>query len=149
MEVILTQEIAKLGFTNDIVTVKDGYARNYLIPNGFAKQATESAKKVLAENQRQRAHKEEKIRKDAETLAQAIEAVQLTITAKVGETGKIYGSVNTMQISDALKAQANLTIDRKKIEISGDSIKEAGEYTAEVSLHKEVKATINFKVIGE
>jgi large subunit ribosomal protein L9 len=149
MEIILTQDIAKLGFTNDIITVKNGYARNYLIPNGLAKQATVPAKKVLAETLKQRAHKENKILKDAQVLAQAIEATPLIITAKVGETGRIFGSVNAMQISDALKAQANLIIDRKKIDINGDNIKEIGDYTAQISLHKEVKATIQFKVVGE
>ncbi|MBN2745396.1 MAG: 50S ribosomal protein L9 [Bacteroidales bacterium] len=149
MEVILKQDIAKLGFTNDIITVKDGYARNYLIPNGLATLATPSAKKVLAENHRQRAHKEEKIRKDAMILAQAIEASELTITARVGESGKIFGSITSQQVSDALKAQANLSIDRKKIEIKGDSIKELGSFTATATLHKEVSATIQFKVVAE
>lgn len=149
MEIILKQDIAKLGFVNDIITVKDGYARNYLIPQGIATQATASAKKVLAETLRQRAHKEEKFLKDAQVLAQAIEAIELTIAARVGETGKIFGSVNAMQISDAIKAQANLVVDRKKIDINGDSIKEIGDYTAIANLHKEVKATIKFKVVGE
>lgn len=149
MEIILTQDIAKLGFANDVITVKDGYARNYLIPKGLAKQATSSAKKILAENLKQRAHKEEKIRKEAEVLAQAIEAVELSIGAKVGQSGKIFGSVNAMQISDALKSQANLIIDRKKINVKGENIKETGSYTAEVSLHREVKATINFNVVAE
>ena len=149
MEIILTQDIAKLGFANDVITVKDGYARNYLIPKGLAKQATSSAKKVLAENLKQRAHKEEKIRKEAEVLAQAIEAVELNIGAKVGQSGKIFGSVNAMQISDALKSQANLIIDRKKIDVKGENIKETGSYTAEVRLHRDVKATINFNVVAE
>jgi large subunit ribosomal protein L9 len=149
MEIILKQDIAKLGFTNDIITVKDGYARNYLIPQGIATQATVSAKKVLAETLKQRAHKESKFLKDAQTLAQAIESIELTIGARVGETGRIFGSVNAMQISDALKAQANLIVDRKKIDINGESIKEIGEYTAVANLHKEVKATIKFKVGGE
>lgn len=149
MEIILTQDIAKLGFANDVITVKDGYARNYLIPNGLAKQATSSAKKILAENLKQRAHKEEKIRKEAEVLAQAIEAAELSIGAKVGQSGKIFGSVNAMQISDALKSQANLIVDRKKINVKGENIKEIGAYTAEVNLHRDVKATINFNVIAE
>jgi len=149
MEIILTQDIAKLGFTNDVITVKDGYARNYLIPKGLAKQATTSAKKVLAENLKQRAHKEEKIRKEAEILAQAIEAAELSIGAKVGQSGKIFGSVNAMQISDALKSQANLIIDRKKIDVKGENIKETGSYTAVVKLHRDVMATINFNVVAE
>ncbi len=149
MEVILTKDMAKLGFANDIITVKDGYARNYLIPKGFAKQATPSAKKVLAENLKQRAHKEEKIRKEAEVLAKAIEGVNLTIGAKVGQSGKIFGSVNAMQISDALKSQHNLIVDRKKINVVGENIKEVGEYTAEANLHRDVKATIKFTVVAE
>jgi len=149
MEIILTQDIAKLGFANDVITVKDGYARNYLIPKGLAKQATSSAKKVLAENLKQRAHKEEKIKNEALEVAEAIEAVELNIGAKVGQSGKIFGSVNAMQISDALKSQANLIIDRKKIDVKGENIKETGSYTAEVRLHRDVKATINFNVVAE
>ncbi|OIP01036.1 MAG: 50S ribosomal protein L9 [Bacteroidetes bacterium CG2_30_33_31] len=149
MEIILTQDIAKLGFTNDIIVVKDGYARNYLIPKGLAKQATISAKKVMAENLKQRAHKENQIRKEADALAAAIEAIELTIGAKVGTSGKIFGSVNAMQISDALKAQANILVDRKKIDVKGENIKEVGNYTAFVNIHREVKATIKFSVIAE
>ena len=149
MEVILKQDIAKLGFTNELITVKDGYARNYLIPQGLAIQATPSAKKVLAETMKQRAHKEEKFLKDAQILSQAIEAVELTIATRVGESGKIFGSVNALQISDALKAQANLIVDRKKIDLKGDAVKEVGEYTATANLHKEVSATIIFKVVAE
>ena len=149
MEIILTQDIAKLGFANDVIKVKNGYANNYLIPKGLAKQATSSAKKILAENLRQRSHKEEKIRKEAEVLAQAIEAAELNIGAKVGQSGKIFGSVNAMQISDALKSQANLTIDRKIIDVKGDNIKEIGSYTAKVKLHRNVTATISFNVVSE
>jgi large subunit ribosomal protein L9 len=98
---------------------------------------------------RQRAHKEEKIRKEAEILAQAIEAVELKIGAKVGQSGKIFGSVNAMQISDALKSQHNLIVDRKKIDVKGESIKETGSYSAVVNLHREVKATVKFEVVAE
>lgn len=149
MEVILTQDMAKLGFANDIIEVKNGYARNYLIPKGIAVQATDSAKKVRAENLKQRAHKEEKIKNEAQVLATAIEAVELNIGAKVGQSGKIFGSVNAMQISDALKSQANLIVDRKKIAVKGENIKEVGTYTATANLHREVKVEIKFNVVAE
>ena len=149
MKVILKQDIAKLGFTNDIISVKDGYARNYLIPQGFAIQATAQNEKILAEVLKQKAHKEEKIRTEAETLAQSLEAASLKIGAKVGTSGKIFGSVNAMQIAEALKEQANIEIDRKKIIVDTEKIKEIGEYTATANLHREVKASIKFEVIGE
>ncbi|RLD47362.1 MAG: 50S ribosomal protein L9 [Bacteroidetes bacterium] len=149
MKVILKQDIAKLGFINDTINVKDGYARNYLIPRGIAIQATEQNVKILAEVLKQKAHKEEKIRTDAQELATAIEAVKLTIGAKVGTSGKIFGSVNAMQVADALKEQGNIEIDRKKIVVDSDKIKEVGEYTAMVNLHREVKATLNIEVVAE
>ncbi len=149
MKVILKQDIAKLGFINDTINVKDGYARNYLIPRGVAIQATEQNVKILAEVLKQKAHKEEKIRTDAQELANAIEAVKLTIGAKVGTSGKIFGSVNAMQVADALKEQGNIEIDRKKIVVDSDKIKEVGEYTAMVNLHREVKATLNIEVVAE
>ncbi len=149
MEVILKQDQVNLGFANDIIKVKDGYARNYLIPKGIAIQATESAKKVLAENIRQRAHKETKVLGEAQTLAQAIEAVTITITAKVGAAGKLYGSVSTIQIADALKAQHNIVIDRKKIAVKGEAIKEVGTFVATANLHRDVKAAINIEVVEE
>ncbi len=149
MKVILKQDIAKLGFINDTVVVKNGYARNYLIPLGFAIQATSQNEKILAEVLKQKAHKEEKVRNEAQELATAIEAVTLKIGAKVGTSGKIFGSVNAMQVADALKDQANIEIDRKKIIVDSDKIKEVGEFTAQVNLHREVKASIKIEVIAE
>lgn len=149
MKIILKQDIAKLGFSNDIVNVKNGYARNYLIPEGYAIQASSQNEKILTEVLKQKAHKAEKIRTEAEVIAKAIEAATLTIGAKVGTSGKIFGSVNAMQIADALKSQANIDIDRKKIIVDSDKIKEAGEYTATISLHRDIKASIKFEVVAE
>ena len=149
MEVILKEDINKLGYANDLVQVKSGFARNYLIPKGLAIAATESNKKVLAENQRQRAFKEDKIKKEAETLAKALEGITVKIGAKAAETGKIFGSVNNIQISEAIKNQFKYDIDRKKIIVDGEHIKELGTYTAEIRLHKEVKLTVNFEVFAE
>ena len=149
MKIILKQDIANLGYTNDIINVKNGHARNYLIPKGYAIQATSQNEKILAEVLKQKAHKEEKIRTEAETLAKSIEAVSLTIGAKVGTSGKIFGSVNAMQIADALKEQASIDIDRKKIIVDSDKVKQIGEYTATVNLHRNVKASIKFEVIAE
>ncbi len=148
MEVILKTDVAKLGHKDDIITVKPGYARNYLIPNGIAIVATESARKVLAENLKQRAHKLEKLKQDAVELAAKIDGLNLTIGAKASSTGKIFGSVNTIQISEALKA-AGFDIDRKIILIKDESIKELGKYTATIKLHREVKVDITFDVVAE
>ena len=147
MNIILKEDIAGLGYKNDLVKVKDGYARNYLIPQAFAVMATDSAKKILAENIKQAAHKAEKIKTEATKIANGIGEMVLEIRAKVGETGKIFGSVTTIQLSDALKAQG-FDIDRKKISITGD-VKVVGEYKAIIDLHKEVKHTLTFKVVGE
>lgn len=149
MEVILKQDIANLGYTNDIVSVKAGYARNYLIPNGLAITANEMNKKVLSENLKQKAFKEEKIIKEAETLGKALEGITVKIGAKAAETGKIFGSVNNIQIADAIKEQFNYDIDRKKIVVNGDNIKELGTYDAEIRLHKEVQVKISFEVFAE
>lgn len=149
MEVILKEDINKLGYANDLVKVKNGYGRNYLIPKGLAIAATESNKKVLAENQRQRAFKEDKIKKEAETLAKALEGITVKIGAKAAETGKIFGSVNNIQIAEAIKEQFKYDIDRKKIVVDGEHIKELGTYTAEIRLHKEVKLPISFEVFAE
>ncbi len=149
MKIILKQDIAKLGFVNDIINVKNGYARNYLIPQGYAIQATSQNEKILAEVLKQKAHKAEKILNEAQEIAKSIEEVSLTIGAKIGTSGKIFGSVNAMQIADALKSQANIEIDRKKIVVDSDKVKEAGEYTATVNLHREVKASIKFEVVAE
>lgn len=148
MEVILKTDVAKLGHKDDIITVKPGYARNYLIPNGIAAVATESARKVLAENLKQRAHKLAKIKQDAEELAAKMEGLTLTIGAKASSTGKIFGSVNTIQIAEALKAQG-FDIDRKIILIKDEAIKDLGQYTATIKLHREVKVEIEFNVVAE
>ena len=149
MKVILKQDIAKLGFANDLIEVKNGYARNYLIPQGYAIQGTEQNIKILNEVLKQKAHKAEKINNDAEAIAASLEGVSLKIGAKTGTSGKIFGSVNAMQVADALKEQAGIEIDRKKIVVDGDNIKEIGEYVATVNLHREVKGQIKFEVVGE
>jgi large subunit ribosomal protein L9 len=148
MEIILKQDMPSLGHANDIVTVKNGYARNYLIPKGYAIAATVSAKKVLAENIKQRAHKEAKIKGDAESIAKQLEGIKLVIGAKTSSTGKIFGSVNTIQIAEAL-SEKGLEVDRKNINIKEEHIKEVGNYTAEVKLHRDVKVTIEFEVVAE
>lgn len=148
MEIILLQDVANLGSKDDIVVVKNGYARNYLIPQKFAITATESAKKVLAENIKQRAHKEAKIKADAEAMAKKMEGIKLTVGAKTSSTGKIFGSVNTIQIAEALVAKG-FEIERKNIIMKEDQIKEIGTYTAEVKLHRDVKVAIEFEVVSE
>lgn len=148
MEIILKQDMPTLGLKDDIVNVKSGYAHNYLIPRGFATAATESAKKVLAENTRQRAHKEAKIKDDAQAVAQKLEGLKITLGAKISSTGKIFGSVNTIQIAESL-AQEGFEIERKNISIVDDQIKEVGIYTAEIKLHREVKVSIEFEVVAE
>ncbi|MCK9268828.1 MAG: 50S ribosomal protein L9 [Bacteroidales bacterium] len=148
MEVILKQDIEKLGYENDTVKVKDGYARNYLIPKGMAIMANATNKKVLAEVQRQKSFKEEKLRNEAETTAKLLEKVSITIGAKAGTSGKIFGSVNAIQIADAL-AEKGYEIDRRKIIVDGDAIKELGEYTAKVNLYKEIKGEVKFTVVAE
>lgn len=149
MEVILTQDIPKLGYKDDTIKVKDGYARNYLFPKNLAVMATETAKKVHAENVKQKAFKEEKNKNNALKTAEILKAATLKIGAKTGTSGKIFGSVNALQIAEAIKAQCNFDVDRKKIKVDTDSIKEIGTYTAKVDLHKEVKVDITFEVIAE
>lgn len=146
MQVILRTDIAGLGYKNDVVDVKAGYGRNYLIPQGFAVMATDSNKKQLAENLKQAAHKAEKLKKDAEDLATAIGEITLDIAAKVGDSGKIFGRVTSIQISDALKAKG-FDVDRKKITI--EDVKTVGVYKAVLDLHKEVKHPVNVSVAGE
>lgn len=146
MELILKEDIAGLGYKNDIVNVKPGYGRNYLIPQGFAVVANASSKKVMQENIKQAAHKVEKIRKDAQDLADAIGEMNLEIPAKVGESGKIFGKVTTVQIADALKAKG-FNVDRKKISFETE-VKTEGDYTVLLDLHKEVKHKVNFKVVA-
>jgi len=146
MEVILKTDIAGLGYKNDLVTVKPGYGRNYLIPQGYALLATSSNRKIQAENAKQAAHKAEKLRLDAETLANSIGDTTLEIPAKVGESGKIFGRVTTIQIADALRAKG-FEVDRKKITLDSD-VKSVGDYTATLDLHKEVKHKVKFTVVA-
>ena len=147
MEVILKEDILNLGYEGDIVDVKKGYARNFLIPQGKAIMATESAKKVIAENNRQRAHKLEQIKKDAEAFAEKMEGTTLSIGAKTSSTGTIFGSVTNIQIAEEL-AKKGFEVDRKYILIK-DQVKEVGSYTATVKLHKEVSVEIDFEVVAE
>jgi large subunit ribosomal protein L9 len=148
MEVILKEDVANLGLKDDIVSVKPGYGRNFLIPQGLAILATGSARKVHSENQRQRAHKLEKMRLEAVAFAEKLEGKKLTIGAKTSSTGKIFGSVNNIQIAEALMKDG-FAIERKNITIKDDQIKEVGTYTATVKLHREVKVTIEFEVVSE
>ena len=150
MEIILKQDVNKLGYKDEIVKVKDGYANNYLIPQGYAMVATPSNKKILAENLKQRAFKEAKIKQDAEAFAETLNKIEgLKIAAKASESGKIFGYVNTIQIADAIKAQFDIDVDRKKISIVGDAIKEIGTHKVIVSVYKEIKSEITFEVYAE
>jgi len=147
MQVILLEDVTNLGYKDDIVTVKSGYGRNFLIPQKKAIIASEPAKKVLAENLRQRAHKIEKIRGDAQTVAAKLEGVALTIGAKTSSTGTIFGSVTNIQIADEL-AKKGFEIDRKTIFIK-EAVKEVGSYVATVKLHKDISVEIPFEVVSE
>ncbi len=147
MQVILKEDMPNLGYKDDIVTVKDGYGRNFLIPQRKAVIASESAKKILAENMKQRAHKLAKIKEDAQALADKLKDVTLTIGAKTSSTGTIFGSVTNIQIADALEKQG-FNIDRKIIVIK-EAVKEVGNYKAIVKLHKEVSVEIPFEVVSE
>jgi large subunit ribosomal protein L9 len=148
MEVILKKNVDNLGYANELVTVKPGYGRNFLIPQGYAILATASAKKAHAEIMKQKAHKESKILAEAQELAAKLEATSVKITTKVGEKGRIFGSVNTLQLSEALKAEG-VEIDRKSLKIKDEPIREIGEYEATANLHKDVQAVLKFEVIGE
>lgn len=147
MEVILKDDVKGLGFKNDIVIVKPGYGRNYLIPQGIAIIADKANKKIVAENVRQASHKAEKVKLDAQAIADQIGDTVFELPAKVGESGKIFGAVTTTQLSEALKAKG-IDVDRKKISFDSE-VKAAGEYTASVALHKEVKHTVRFNVVAE
>lgn len=147
MQVILKEDVVNLGYKDDIVTVKDGYGRNFLIPQGKAVIASESAKKVLAENLKQRAHKLAKIKENAQELAAKLEGVSLTIGAKTSSTGTIFGSVTNIQVAESL-AKAGFDVDRKIIYIK-DAVKEVGNYKAILKLHKEVSVEIPFEVVSE
>ena len=148
MQIILKKDVANLGHADDVVTVKTGYAMNYLIPQGFAISATPSALKQHAETIRQRAHKEAKKIADAEALAASINAVLVKVTAKVSENGKIYGSITTAQLAEAL-AGAGVEVDKKDISIVSEEVKEVGTYEAEVKCYKAVKGTFKFEVVAE
>lgn len=147
MKIILKEDINNLGYKDDVVEVKDGYGRNYLIPQGKAVIATESALKVLAENQRQRAHKLAQIKAEAEAQAEALKDVALTIGAKTSSTGTIFGSVGALQVAEALEKLGH-NVDRKIIYIK-DAVKEVGNYVALVKLHKDVTVEIPFEVVSE
>lgn len=147
MEIILKQDVQGLGYKNDLVKVKPGYGRNFLIPNGMALMATESNKKMLAENTRQAAHKAAKLKQDAEALAQKIGDLVVEIGTKAGDSGKIFGAVTGLQVADVLKAKG-FDVDRKKV-IFKTQPKELGEYKATLDLHKEVKHEITIKVVAE
>lgn len=148
MEVILKEDVANLGYKDDIVHVKDGYGRNFLIPQGKAVIASDSARKVLAEVLKQRAHKIAKIKEEAEALAEKMKGVSLTIGAKTSSTGTIFGSVTNIQIAEEL-AKLGFEVDRKIIRIKEDAVKEVGSYNATVRLHKEVSVEIPFEVVSE
>ena len=145
MEIILIKDVENLGYANDIVNVRPGYANNYLIPQGFAKAATASAKKVLAENLRQRAHKDAKILADAQALAATLENLNLTFAVKA-EEGRIFGAITSADVAEALAAQG-VEVDKKNITVEG--IKTVGEYKAAVKLHREVKAEVALTVVAE
>ncbi|MBD8346795.1 MULTISPECIES: 50S ribosomal protein L9 [unclassified Dysgonomonas] len=147
MQVILKEDVANLGYKDDVVTVKDGYGRNYLLPQGKAVMATVSAKKMLAENLKQRAHKLEKIKQDAQEIAAKLEGVTLSIGAKTSSTGTIFGSVTNIQIAEALEKKG-YNVDRKVIVIK-EAVKEVGSYKALLKLHKEVSVEIPFEVVSE
>ncbi|MDA0303705.1 MAG: 50S ribosomal protein L9 [Bacteroidetes bacterium] len=148
MDIILKQDVELLGSKNDIVTVKSGYARNFLIPQGIATAATPSARKVVAEVIKQQSHKAAKAMEQAQTLGKSLEGLTLKIGAKAGESGKIFGSVNSIQLTEAIQA-AGHSIDRKLIHLSDDSIKELGSYEATIKLHKEVVVTVKFDVVAD
>ncbi|MCQ2184816.1 MAG: 50S ribosomal protein L9 [Bacteroidales bacterium] len=147
MEIILKKDVAHLGNADDIVKVKNGYAVNFLIPQGYAIMATPTAKKIHAENLRQRAHKEAALRADAEALAAKLAATELTVAAKVSEEGKIYGSITAAAISEALSA-AGVEVDKKNITVAADA-KVLGTYEASVKCYKDIKATVKYTIVAE
>jgi large subunit ribosomal protein L9 len=148
MDIILTQDVDRLGNKDDIVSVKDGYARNFLIPQKMAIAATATAKKVMEENKRQRAHKEARLREEAQKVADKLVNKKVSIGAKISSSGKIFGSVNTIQVAEAINKKG-FDIDRKQITLPSDSIKEAGTYTAKIKLFKDVIVELEFDVVGE
>ena len=147
MEIILKQDVANLGYKDEIVKVKNGYANNYLLPKGMAIIATPVNKKIHAENLRQRAHKEEALRKNAETQQAALNGKTVKLIVKVGENGQLFGGINNIMVAEALKEQHNYDVDRKQIVV--EPIKTVGTYTAKVNVYKEVKAELNIEVVAE
>lgn len=148
MEVILKQDVKNLGYKDDVVKVRPGYGRNFLIPKNLAEIATPSSKKVLSETVKQRAFKEQKIKAAAETTAAKLKDMIVKVGAKVGESGKIFGSVTSVQLADAIK-KLGYEVDRKNITLNEDSIKSVGTYTADIRFHKEVTGTVTFEVVQE
>ncbi|NVK51379.1 MAG: 50S ribosomal protein L9 [Flavobacteriaceae bacterium] len=148
MELILKQDVENVGFKDDIVTVKNGYGRNYLIPQGYAVLATSSAKKVLAENLKQRAYKEAKLIEDATKLAETIKGLEIKIASKVGTGDKLFGSVNNADVAEAI-AKSGTEVDKKFIKVVGGAVKRLGKYNASVRLHRTVVADITFDVVAE
>ncbi|MEY3681938.1 MAG: hypothetical protein RLZZ289_461, partial [Bacteroidota bacterium] len=147
-EVILKKNVDKLGYANEVVTVKPGYGRNFLIPQGYAVLATASAKKAHEEIMRQKSHKESKMLAEAQAVASKLADVTLSIATKAGENGKIFGSVNTVQLAEALR-EAGFDIDRKSLKIKDEPIRELGTFEVEANLYKGVKQTFKFEVVSE
>ena len=147
MEIILKQDVANLGYKDEIVKVKNGYANNYLLPKGMAIIATPVNKKIHAENLRQRAHKEEALRKNAETQQAALNGKTVKLIVKVGENGQLFGGINNIMVAEALKEQHNYDVDRKSIVV--DAIKAVGNYTAKVNVYKDIKAELNLEIVAE
>ena len=148
MEIILLEDVERLGSKDDIITVKDGFARNYLIPQKKAVAASDSAKKILEENTKQRAHKESRLREEAQAIAEKLSNKKVKIGAKVSSSGKIFGSVNTIQVAEAINKKG-FQIDRKQITLPEDTIKKVGTYTAKIKLFKDVIVELDFDVAGE
>jgi large subunit ribosomal protein L9 len=149
MEIILKKDVTGLGYKNDLLTVKDGYGRNYLIPRGEAIVASPSEKKQLAELKKQQAFKEDKIKNEAMVIVKALEGTELKIAVKAGTSGKVFGSVNNVMVANAIKEQKNMEIDRKKIILDESHIKEVGKYKAVVKLHKEISVEVDLDVVAE
>lgn len=149
MDIILKKDVEFVGYKNDLVTVKDGYARNYLIPNKLAVLATDSAKKVREEDLRQRAHREAKLIEEATKLLAKIQEADIKVGAKAGEGDKIFGSVNSIQVADAIKTATGVEVDRKKVGLKESTVKSLGKYNASIRLHKEVEGEFEFEVVAE
>ncbi len=149
MEIILKKDVEYVGYRDDLVTVKDGYGRNYLIPKGLAVLATPSMKKVREEDLRQRAHREAKLIDEANALLKKIQDADIKVGAKAGEGEKIFGSVNNIQVAEAIKAATGVDVDRKKVGLKEATVKKLGKYNASIRLHKEVEGEFEFEVVGE